>query len=192
MSDGIFDFSYFPALESERLILDEITAADVQALFKLFSDPVVTQYNDVQTFEQVSDAGWLVNFLKERFESKTGLRWGIRFKGEPGTLIGTCGYNVWMRHNNCAEIGYDLMPQHWSQGIMTEALVEMLRFGFEEMGLNRAEADVTPDNTASVRLLEKLGFEEEGLLRQRGYWKGEYHDLRFFSLLREEFEAMHD
>jgi [ribosomal protein S5]-alanine N-acetyltransferase len=64
----------------------------------------------------------------------------------------------------------------------------VIRFGFKEMALNRVEADVTPGNEASVRVLRKLGFVEEGLLRQRAYWKGRYHDLRFFSLLRNEFE----
>ncbi len=69
---------------------------------------------------------------------------------------------------------------------MTEALEAMLRFGFDAMSLNRIEADVTVGNDASVRVLEKLGFQREGLLRQRGYWKGSYHDLWLFSLLRDE------
>ncbi|NIW38715.1 MAG: GNAT family N-acetyltransferase, partial [Gemmatimonadetes bacterium] len=88
-----------------------------------------------------------------------------------------------------AEIGYDLAHRHWGRGLMTEALRPMLRFGFEEMDLHRIEAGVTVGNEASARVLEKLGFREEGLLRRGGYWKGAYHDLRGFGLLRRDREV---
>jgi [ribosomal protein S5]-alanine N-acetyltransferase len=182
-----FDFSYFPQLETERLLLREIVRDDVPALYALFSDPEVTRYNDVETFTQEEDAHWVIDFLRERFDSQLGLRWAICFRSDPAVLIGTCGYNAWLRRNNCGEIGYDLMTRYWNQGITTEAVRAILRFGFEKMALNRVEADVTTGNEASARVLVKLGFMEEGLLRQRGYWKGRYHDLRFFSLLRHEF-----
>jgi [ribosomal protein S5]-alanine N-acetyltransferase len=185
----LFDFTYFPRLETERLVLREITTYDVENLYTLFSDPEVTRYNDVETFTEISDAGWVVSFLQDRFDRKIGLRWAVCLKEDEDSLIGTCGYNNWARRNNCGEIGYDLMRRYWGQGIMPEAVGAIVRFGFEQMLLNRVEADVTIGNDASARVLLKLGFTEEGTLRQRGYWKGKYHDQRFFSLLRSEHEA---
>ena len=185
----LFTFGPFPRLETERLVLREITWGDVNALYALFSDPAVTRYNDVQTFCARADAETLFHFLQERYRRRIGLRWGIaRRDDDPEALIGTCGYNTWNRSNNCGEIGYDLIHTHWNQGYMTEVVREIVQFGFARMHLNRIEADVMVPNDGSARVLQKVGFTEEGILRQRGYWKGEYHDLRFFSLLRGEFD----
>lgn len=185
----LFDFSYMPRLETERLVLREIVRSDAEAMFELFGDPEVTRYNDVDTLHELREAGELIDFVQDRFSHKAGMRWAITLKTQEAKLIGTCGFNAWQRYNNCAEIGYDLMRRCWGQGIMTEALGAMIRFGFENMALNRIEADVTIGNDGSARVLQKLGFVEEGILRQRGYWKGKYHDLRFFSLLRADYEG---
>jgi ribosomal-protein-alanine N-acetyltransferase len=183
-----FNFGPFPCLETERLCLRQITWNDIPALYQLFSDPVVTQYNDVTTFNDRHDAENLFHFLQDRYRRRIGIRWALTLKGVPAaSLIGTCGYNIWSRHNNCGEIGYDLMRRYWNQGYVTEAIRAILYFGFQQMSLNRIEADVMRHNAASMRVLEKLGFQREGVLRQRGYWKGAYHDLYFFSLLREDF-----
>lgn len=72
---------------------------------------------------------------------------------------------------------------------MREALTAMLAFGFGPMQLNRVEALVVPENTPSQHLLRRLGFECEGLLRQHGFWKGSFHDLHLFSLLKKDWHA---
>jgi ribosomal-protein-alanine N-acetyltransferase len=69
---------------------------------------------------------------------------------------------------------------------MTEALHSVIAYGFDHLRLNRIEAWVMPENRASSRVLEKLGFSSEGVLRERGFWKGTYHDLEMFSLLKRE------
>lgn len=184
-----FDFSTFPRLETDRLVLREMTRRDLDPLFALFRDPEVTRYNDVETFVDRHDAEEIFDWVQDRFRKHIGMRWAITLRSDPsGALIGTCGFNVWLQHNNCAEIGYDLMRAHWGQGLMTEAVGAMLRFGFRAMQLNRIEADVTTGNEASRRVLVKAGFTEEGILRQRGYWKGGYHDLHLYSILRHEYE----
>ncbi|GAB4513949.1 MAG: GNAT family N-acetyltransferase [Anaerolineae bacterium] len=187
---ALYDFSYFPELTTARLVMDEITREDTSAMFRLFSDERVTRYNDASTFEDMSDAYRLIGFLQERFNARVGVRWAIRLKTQENTLIGTCGFNVWHRHNNCGIIGYDLLPAYWNQGITTEAARAMLNFGFTKMALNRIEADVMTGNEASMRVLMKLGFMREGILRQRGYWKGQYHDLHLFAVLRAEYTTI--
>ncbi|MFW5690862.1 MAG: GNAT family N-acetyltransferase [Chloroflexota bacterium] len=186
----MFDFSYFPVLNTGRLILNEISNDDIPALYALFSDPEVTRYNDVNTFTSEDDARWVLRFLRQRFGERGGVRWAIRLRSHPHTLIGTAGYNVWTRHNFCCELGYDLMRSHWRRGYMTEAVQEIIRFGFREMAVNRVEANVMVGNYASARVLQKLGFTEEGVMRQRGCWKGSFHDLRLFSLLRSEYNQL--
>lgn len=186
---NLFDFSSLPVLETERLLLREIRHDDVDALYALFSDPEVTHYIDLETMRHVSEAGQLIDFVNDRFDKKIGTRWAITIKAHGDELVGTIGYNVWMRHNYCGEIGYDLAKRCWGQGYMPEAIRAVVEFGFDRMNLNRVEADVTVGNEASARVLTKVGFMKEGLLRQRGYWKGGFHDLWFFSLLRSDYTA---
>lgn len=183
-----FDFSFFPTLHTQRLILREMTFDDLPQVFALFSDAAVTRHNDVDTFRHSDDAELLLGFIQDRFDNQLGLRWGICLKTDEYRVIGTCGYNIWKKYNRSAKIGYDLMPAYWGQGIMPEALTAIIGFGFQQMHLNRIEADVTLANAASMRVLEKLGFQQEGILRQAGYWKNQFHDLRLYALLQDEYQ----
>nr|HET6904382.1 GNAT family protein [Ktedonobacteraceae bacterium] len=131
----------------------------------------------------LEQAELLIERQRHRFEQKERFRWGIALK-DSDTIIGTGGYVAWNHIWYNAELGYDLARPYWGQGIMTEAVRAMIQFGFEHMGLHRIEAEVMPENTASVRLLRKLDFQEEGVLHERSFWKGGFHDLAIFALLK--------
>jgi ribosomal-protein-alanine N-acetyltransferase len=176
-----------PTFETDRLILRQLHgASDLDALFELFADPEMARYTDTGPFESLSEATEVMDWIDGIFNRRQGMRWALILKASDDTLIGTGGYNHWHRWSNSAEIGYDLAQRYWGQGLMTEALEPLLVFGFEQMALNRIEADVTVGNEASMRLLTKLGFQREGLLRQRGFWKDGYHDVWLFSLLHSD------
>lgn len=177
-------FAAFPEIETERLILREILPADAEAVYRVFSEPDVTRYYDLDTYDTVEQARELVDFFDESFELERAIRWGITRKTDD-TVIGTCGY-VWLRQYR-GEIGYELARPFWRQGIMSEALDAILEFGFDQLELNRIEALVMTANVASAGLLVSLGFREEGILRQHDFFKGRFHDMRLFSILREEF-----
>lgn len=184
----LFDFTEMPRFQTARLVLREVRpSADLDAMFALFGDPDVARFTDTGPFTDKGEAQEVIDWISWIFQKRRGLRWALALADDEDVMIGTCGYNHWDRSNNSGEIGYDLAQEYWGQGLMTEALPPMIRFGFEHMGLNRIEADVTVGNDASARVLQKLGFAEEGLLRQRGFWKGDYHDLRVFGLLREDW-----
>lgn len=176
----------FPVLETDRLRLREITDGDASGLLTLYSDPRVVQYYDIEPFTEQSQAAVLVRGFADKYRSGAGIRWGISPKSSPATLIGTCSY-TWNHDNASALLGYDLLPERWGQGIMREAVFAALRYGFEVRRLNRIQAMTSLDNVASIRLLRGLGFTEEGVLRQLGFWKGEFHDMRCFSLLWREW-----
>ena len=184
----LYDFASMPRLATKRMSLREVHPEnDLPALYELFADPRVARFTDTGPFTTVAEAAEVMAWITEILAERRGMRWAITLKSDQDTLIGTCGYNQWYRSNNSAEIGYDLMQHFWGTGLMTEALQAMIGFGFDCMGLNRIEADVTVGNDSSARVLEKLGFREEGFLRERGYWKGRYHDLRIFGLLRRDW-----
>jgi len=80
-----------------------------------------------------------------------------------------------------------LAKQYWHRGIMTEALDTILQFGLHKMALNRVTGLVTPENVASIKLIEKFGYREEGLLREYRFFEGKFYDLKIFSLLKKDY-----
>lgn len=180
----------FPILETNKLVLNEIIQNDIEALYELFSNDEVTKYYDLESFQSLQQAEDLIKLVKTRFTKSLGIRWAIRLKGTE-KCIGTCGFNSWNQKSHSATIGYDLNKEHWGKGITSEALYGIIQTAFNGMlpcnNINRIQADTVPGNFASEAVLKKLGFKEEGILRQSGYWKNSYHDLKCFSLLRNEF-----
>lgn len=177
-------FATFPVLETPRLRLRQLEPADAPALFGLFSDPAVTRYYDLDTFTDPAEADELLERFRRRYVAGIGIRWALEYKDAPGQAIGTCGYNLWLRDSRRGLLGYDLGAAHWLRGLMTEALEAVLHFGFGTLDLNRAEALVFDGNTASRRLLEKLGFACEGLLREYQFVGGEPVDMALYARLR--------
>ena len=182
--------SAFPILQTKRLVLRKFRRSDAQAVFEIFSQDVVTRYHNVETMQSIGQAEKLVEARASAFERGLGVRWGVVLRGRGDSVIGSCGYYNLNEVNRSVEIGYDLHPAYWRQGIMTAALRAAIDYGFSEgffFWLNRIEALTYVDHEASVGLLRKLGFQAEGIRREYGYWKGAAHDLRSFSLLRRDW-----
>ena len=177
-------FRSFPTLETDNLYLRAIVPDDAADLLRVFGDEEVTRYYDLYTMTEMAEAEDMVEFFAESFELERGIRWGIARKTD-NILIGTCGY-VWLRPHR-GEIGYELRRDSWGQGIMAEAVHAIVEFGFAELGLNRIEALVMVENAASTRLLNKLGFTQEGILREHDFFKDQFHDMRCFAILKREF-----
>jgi ribosomal-protein-alanine N-acetyltransferase len=180
----------FPELATERLMLVRLTSNDVEDVYSIFSDDKVIKYYDLGALTQVPQALSLIHFFNSRYDSNTGIRWGIRLK-ESNQLIGTCGFNSWSLKMKSAEIGYDLLPGYWGYGYAREAVLAIINAAFSGKlpcgKLNRIQADTIPGNKPSEALLLKLGFSEEGLRRECGYWKNTFHDLKCFGLLESEY-----
>ena len=181
------EFGEFPQLETDRLILREMTLDDVEFYFRHFNNYKVVEgccFPGPKTVEAANEE--LELYCIKPFKENRGIRWGIvRKSGDE--LIGTCGYYDWNKAARRAEIGYDLDPAYWREGIMTEALRAVLQYGFERMELNRIQAIIDSRNTRSLKIVYTLGFKKEGVLRQRSYFNGQYRDDVCFSLLKREW-----
>lgn len=102
--------------------------------------------------------------------------------------IGVIYLGNWSHYHRFAEIGYDLNPHFWHQGLMSEALHLFIPFVFRHLGLNRIEATVNPRNSASIKLLENLGFTKEGCFREKYYDKNGFHDEFAYALLKSDID----
>ncbi|EAZ85668.1 ribosomal-protein-alanine N-acetyltransferase [Bacillus sp. B14905] len=186
-----FEFKDFPKLETERFILRKGTVDDRNDLFELYANENVVKYLPLNLFKSVEDAMVEINWYEKIFKEQMGLRWVIE-EAKSKKVIGTCGYLNYEKEHNRIEIGYDLNPAYWGQGIMQETLGKIIHFAFRSMEMNKIEAKVEPENKASIRLLEKLNFCQEGVLRQHEFEKGKYVDLVLFSMLKSEYIALNE
>ncbi len=181
----------FPELETERLVLRQITMDDLDFYMKHFSKREIVEGSGFPAPENEESArGELLRYIINLYNEGGGFRWGISERGQ-ARLIGTCGFYAWDKDAKKAQIGYDLDPEFWGKGIMKEALSEMFKFGFEEMKLNRIQCLIMPENRRSIGLVRSLGFKEEGLLRENSIFEGRFRDDVAFSLLKKEWAAMH-
>jgi ribosomal-protein-alanine N-acetyltransferase len=181
-----FDFSAFPALETERLILRETSDADAPALFELYRDPEMTRFVTFSTHASVEDTKGFIGWMANAFRQKDSIRWGIVLK-ETNDLIGTGGLHFWKRELRMAEVGYHIGRAFWGRGYATEALYALVDFGFQRMNLNRIEGRHNAGNHASGRVMEKVGFQREGIWRQREIKDGKLVDVVQFALLYEDY-----
>jgi len=184
---NVVGFVTFPQLETERLLLRRMSVDDVDFYFRQFSDPDIvelTTFDAPKDLEGARDE--LHEYCLDNFVNDTGIRWGITEKGSPD-LIGTCGFYKWVKHAKRAEIGYDLVEAYRRQGIMTEALTSMIDFLFGSVQMNRLEALTIPMNEGSNRLLQKLGFKREGVLRENTYFQGKFLDDHLYALLKRDW-----
>jgi ribosomal-protein-alanine N-acetyltransferase len=176
-----------PALRGEKVCLRWLTEADVDALFDIFSDPEVARYLAIPRHETRQDSERFLAVIHEGFRSSSLFQWGIEHAGR---VIGTCtlGGLDWV--NRRAEIGFSLRRASWGQGLMSGALALLIDHAFNDLGLHRIEADVDPRNSASLRILDRLGFQREGYLRERYLKDGEAQDSVIFGLLRNGYRRL--
>lgn len=175
-----------PVLETGRLILRPMTLEDARDVFLYASDPEVTRHVMWEKHRSPEDSRRFLQQVVEGY-ARGELLWGVVLR-EEHRLIGSCGYDgSWVREHRRAEIGYVLSRDCWRKGYMTEAVLEMIRYGFENMGLNRVIARCFAENRASERVMQKAGMTFEGTQREHVFVKGAYRDLKLYSMLRREF-----
>ena len=175
-----------PTLLTERLALRWLTVADAPALYEIFSDPDVTRYWSSPPLADRQAAEALLAEIHELFDRRSLLQWGIARRSDD-LVVGTCTLAALAPAHRRAEIGFALGSRHWRQGYAAEALPALVDFAFGELGLHRLEADADPRNHASIRALERLGFQREGYLRERYHMNDEIQDAIMYGLLRRDW-----
>ncbi|MFW9974204.1 MAG: GNAT family N-acetyltransferase [Candidatus Thorarchaeota archaeon] len=178
--------SPFPILETERLVLRQLTADDSEVWFQSLSDDEIAELVGMEPLKTIDEIREIIDSFTDRFNERAGMAWAITLK-ESNEFIGTCSYEKIDNQNHSGEIGYDLLKEYWGLGFMTEALRAIIDYGFVHLKLNRIEAHTASDNTASRNLLKRLGFYEEGTFRESSFYKGEFKDDSYYSLLTREW-----
>lgn len=173
-------------LPTRRLLLRPLRADDATALLAIFSDPRVMRYWSTPPWDGIDAAHAMIQRDQAAMAAGEHLRLGIE-RLDDRALIGTCTLFDRSTTSRRAELGYALASQAWGRAYMDEALRALLGHGFGALGLNRVEADIDPRNEASARTLQRLGFQQEGHLRERWIVGGEVSDTALYGLLLRDW-----
>ena len=181
----MYNFYPFPTLHTERLILRKVLAEDAPDVFVMRSDEEVMRYIPRPIARVVDDVLPVLGLINEGLEKGERINWGITEKGKD-KVIGMVGFvNTKFDHFR-AELGYSLTRSYHRQGIMREAVVRVIQYGFEEMKLHTIEAIIDAENTASGGLLESVGFRQEAYFREDFYFNNSFRNSIHYGLLQSD------
>ena len=173
-------FNPFPFLETERLVLRQITLNDAKDLFALRTDMNVMRYIDRPIPKVIGDVETLINNMNDL---TMRIQWSIELK-ENKKFLGTIGYHRIEKENYRAEVGYMLHPDYWNTGLMSEALKVVIDFGFDKIKFHSIEANINPANEISRKILKKFGFVKEAYFKENYFFNGKFLDSEIYSLLK--------
>jgi RimJ/RimL family protein N-acetyltransferase len=173
----------------ERVRLRAIERHDLPRFVAWFNDPEVRKgLNFFHPMSLVEEERWYEEML-DRDQLERPLAIDVR-EEDDWIHIGSCGLSeLDMRIRQC-EIGISIGARsYWNQGLGTDALTTLLKHAFQSLNLNRLALRVFAGNERAIRVYRKLGFQEEGRLRQAHYDEGKYEDVIVMGLLRDEWQA---
>jgi ribosomal-protein-alanine N-acetyltransferase len=179
-----------PTLRTDRLILRSLTLDDTPSIFAYASDPEVSRYTLWEPHKTLNDAlSFIQDYAFKRYAEGHPEPFGIAFKTDPDTIIGTIGCFWVSPRNRSMELAYAIGRQYWGQGIIVEAGQVLLKHVFTQFDIERLQCRCKVENVASARVMEKLGFQKEGVLRSEVFHRNIFWDMHYTSLLRHEFLA---
>ena len=178
------NYTPFPELKTERLLLRRLTTDDARDMFALRSNPDVMRYLGREPAQSIKEVENFINAINKSIDENENILWGITILSNTTKIIGTiCLWNF-KKENFRGEIGYMLHPDHWGKGLMKEAINCVVDYGFTILKLHSIEALLDPVNVASSAVLGKTGFVKEGHLKESFYFNGKFSDSAIYSRLK--------
>ncbi|GAA5415258.1 hypothetical protein Pryu01_00282 [Paraliobacillus ryukyuensis] len=178
-------FSDFPVLQSDHLVLSKIEDIHLEEVFAIYNNDAVFTYCGIIPKHNKQTVQKMISHFERDFNKKKRIKWGIF---QDNRLVGIIEVMSFNKDVNMASIGYFLAEEFWNKGISTEAVQRIVRFLFEEVNINRIQAEVMPANKISKKVLLKNGFIKEGVLRQASVWAGKgVIDLEIYSILKNDY-----
>jgi ribosomal-protein-alanine N-acetyltransferase len=175
-----------PILHGRHIVLRPLSINDDEAVYRLRSQVEVMEFIHRPLTSSVHEARELILSNLLDMELGDSLVWAI-CQPNDDELIGMVGFWRLQLQHQKGEIGYLLDPRFKGRGYASEAVQLVLKHVFITLGWNKVEADILPQNHASIRVVEKAGFKQELLLRDHEYWEGQFYDQAWYGLTRSDY-----
>ncbi len=177
-------------IESERLIIRDYVSEDLSVIHDLVQPKEIYQYQHWGPNSLKDTQNYINMCVSQQSEDpRNSFEFCITNKSDQ-LIIGAIGIRIRNSSSKKADLGYWVRHDLWGKGFATEATVAVIKFGFESLNMNRIWATASPQNTASLRVLEKAGMKNEGCMKDDMLVRGEYRDSVIMAILRREFEEM--
>ena len=173
----------FPILESERVILRQFVATDLENVFKGLSHPDIIKYYGI-SFDSLEATKEQMTWFADLEKNNTGIWWAVCSKAD-GSFLGAGGLNALSTEHKKAEIGFWLLPESWGKGLMTETMPLICNYAFNEIGLHRIEGFVETKNTNCKKAMAKLKFNLEGTMQDCEVKNGAFISVDIYSKFAE-------
>jgi ribosomal-protein-alanine N-acetyltransferase len=174
-------------LTTDRLIVRDLNYDDLDFIHVIHSKPEVQKYATLDIPESIDESKDYLRKYMEQQNRSPRKEYGFCVSLVNQEPIGLIGLSNGLSKFKSAELWFKMHPKYWGKGYITEAALLVMKFGFERLLLHRIEAGVATENVASIRVLEKIGMQKEGLRRKilpiRGEWKDNFH----YAVLEDDF-----
>jgi ribosomal-protein-alanine N-acetyltransferase len=180
-------FGDLPTVTTARLRLRKLRIEDIDAVFAYASDPLVSRYTLWQTHQTSAESKAYIKAILDQYGRGDVSVWALEDR-ERQVCIGTGGFVSWAPRHGRAEIGYALTRRYWGHGLATEAARAFIEFAFQTMHCYRVQARCAPENTASIRVIQKAGMRYEGTLRGYVCTESGHQDLHMYAITRPDWE----
>ena len=177
-----------PTVRTSRLILRKLSLNDARDMFVYASNPQMTRFTTWEAHEAIDDSRAFLAQAIGKYEHGDAMDWGI-VDASTNQLIGTCGLTNFCEQHQRGDLGYGIAVPYWCKGYMTEAARAAIDTAFRMLPLNRLQSCCNINNVGSARVMDKLGMTFEGMFREFFRFRDTSHDVKWYSLLRDEWEA---
>jgi len=182
-------FGQFPILKSDTLTLKKVEEHHLDEIYDIYSNDTVFEYCGIIPKHNKAIVKNMIEHFERDFNKRSRIKWGIFTNEDSERVVGIMEAFDFNQKVNMVTIGYFLAESQWGQGIAAEATRIVVKFLFEDVDVNRIQAEVMPANERSKRVLLKNGFIKEGTLRQASLWSGKgIVDLEIYGLLQREYK----
>jgi len=180
-------YEQFPHIVADEITLRKIVASDLDNLFEIYSNEKLFQYSPVMFKKNKDTVANMIGHFERDFHKRKEIFLGICLNSEPNDIVGVAEIFDYSPEVNMITIGYRLNDGFWGKGIATKAVKAITDYLFNDIGINRIQAFVMPENIKSQNVLQRNGFVKEGIIRQGTVWKGKgVVDLILYSILKSD------
>ena len=186
MSKNLFD--RFPHIIGEEITLRKIIPSDIDSLYEIYSNERLFIHSPNMLKKNKDTVANMIGHFERDFNKQKMIFLGIVTNDNPDCIVGVAEMFDYNRDVNMITIGYRLNDRYWGKGIATKTVKAMTDYLFNDIGINRIQAFVMPENIKSLDVLRRNNFVEEGIIRQGFVWKGKgVVDLVLFSMLKSDY-----
>lgn len=174
------NFTPFPEIRTERLLLRQAIPSDAASLMRIRGSEVAMRYIPRPRAKTIEDALTNIALLSQGITEGKSINWAVSNIENPDEVFGMIGYVAFYEEQGKSEIGYMLHPDYWGKGYIPEAIVEIEKYGFEQIGLKTIEAKIDPRNENSRKILQRNNYQFDRLVQNEMVFQDEQIDSEYY------------